>query len=193
MCIMQILYLCFRKSNVVKIPLVVFLCCLSLTACITPSIRNWPDQVPPQRVFIEAYRADQQNQEFQSQQAYLEWILGFYQGTLIYPTGWLDVEDQLIAMTPAEHRPELDSRLEELGVLIGAEWAKENDARLIDNRMLALWGSTLQLMVGFDEQMRAIDEVANDIDALFQGELQKQDITEARYADKLGFEVFGDF
>ena len=112
---------------------------------------------------------------------------------MIYPTGWLDVEEQLIAITPPEHRDELDSRLEELGILIGAEWAKENEARLIDNRMLALWGSTLQLMVGFDEQMQAIDEVANDIDALFQGDIGKQDITEARYADKLGFEVFGDF
>ena len=176
-----------------KTVLSILLLALSLTACITPSIRNWPETVPSQRLFIQAYRDDVQNQAFQSEQAYLEWILGFYQGTLIYPTGWLDVEEQLIAITPPEHRDELDSRLEELGILIGAEWAKENEARLIDNRMLALWGSTLQLMVGFDEQMQAIDEVANDIDALFQGDIGKQDITEARYADKLGFEVFGDF
>lgn len=167
--------------------------CLSLASCITPSIRHWPDEVPQQSLFIAAYRADEQNQEFQSQREYLEWILGFYQGTLIYPTGWLDVEDQLMAQTPPEEWPELDSRLEELGIAIGAEWAKENDARLIDNRMLALWGSTLQLMVGVDQQIQAIDEVANDIDLLFEGSLQKQDITETRYADKLGFEAFGDF
>ena len=112
---------------------------------------------------------------------------------MIYPTGWLDVEERLLEETPATERPTLDSRLEKLGIVIGAEWAKENDQRLIDNRMLALWGSTLQLMQGTDEQMQAIDEVSKDIDALFLGTLQKEDITESRYADKLGFEVFGDF
>lgn len=166
---------------------------LALTSCITPSIRNWPETVPRQGLFVQAYRADPDNQQLQSQQEYLEWILGFYQGTLIYPTGWLDVEERLLQDTPAIEKPKLDARLEQLGIVIGAEWAKENDQRLIDNRMLALWGSTLQLMQGFDEQMQAIDEVSKDIDALFLGTLQKEDITESRYADKLGFEVFGDF
>jgi hypothetical protein len=166
---------------------------LTLASCITPSIRNWPETVPSQRLFVQAYRADPVNQQLQTQQEYLEWILGFYQGTVIYPTGWLDVEERLLEETPATERPTLDSRLEKLGIVIGAEWAKENDQRLIDNRMLALWGSTLQLMQGTDEQMQAIDEVSKDIDALFLGTLQKEDITESRYADKLGFEVFGDF
>ncbi len=162
-----------------------------LTACITPSIRNWPDEVPRQALFERAYRADEVNQQYQSRQEYLEWILGFYQGTIIYPSGWLDVEEQLLERTPLQQQAQLDARLEELGIVIGAEWAKENDARLIDNRMLALWGSTLQLMEDAEQRMEAIDVVANDIDQLFEGELQKEDITEARYADRLGFEVFG--
>lgn len=166
---------------------------LALASCITPSIRNWPETVPRQGLFVQAYRADPANRQLQSQQEYLEWILGFYQGTLIYPTGWLDVEERLLQDTPASEKPTLDARLEQLGIVIGSEWAKENDQRLIDNRMLALWGSTLQLMQGFDEQMQAIDEVSKDIDALFLGTLKKEDITESRYADKLGFEVFGDF
>ena len=88
---------------------------------------------------MRAYRADTANQTLQTEQAYLEWILGFYQGTLIYPTGWLDVEEVLLESTEPESRAQLDERLEQLGITIGAEWAKENEARLIDNRMLALW------------------------------------------------------
>ena len=170
------------------LPLVV-----TLASCITPSIRDWPDDVPPSNLFISAYRADAANQVLQSEQAYLEWILGFYQGTVIYPTGWLDVERQLRNITEPEQRAVLSSRLRNLGILIGSEWAKENEARLIDNRMLALWGTTLQLMQTTDARLGAIELVSQDIEALFAGNLQKTDILEARYAERLGFEVFGDF
>ena len=164
-----------------------------LASCITPSIRDWPQEVPRQAHFIRAYRADVENQALQTEQAYLEWILGFYQGTLIYPTGWLDVEQVLLDSTEPENRDQLADRLQQLGMTIGAEWAKENDARLIDNRMLALWGSTLQLMQGTEERINAIELMASDIDELFAGSLQKRDIVESRYAERLGFEVFGDF
>jgi len=170
-----------------------FAIALLLASCITPSIRNWPEEVPRQSLFLRAYRADTANQTLQTEQAYLEWILGFYQGTLIYPTGWLDVEEVLLESTEPESRAQLDERLEQLGITIGAEWAKENEARLIDNRMLALWGSTLQLMQGTEERIEAIEVVSEDIDQLFAGSLRKRDIVEARYAEKLGFEVFGDF
>ena len=166
---------------------------LALASCITPSIRDWPDDVPPSNLFIRAYRADAANQVLQSEHSYLEWILGFYQGTVIYPTGWFDVERQLLDITEPEHQAVLALRLRNLGILIGAEWAKENEARLIDNRMLALWGSTLQLMQTTDARLGAIELVSQDIEALFAGALQKTDIVEARYAERLGFEVFGGF
>lgn len=170
-----------------------FVVALLLASCITPSIRNWPEEVPRQSLFVRAYRADIENQALQTEQTYLEWILGFYQGTLIYPTGWLDVEGVLLESTEPESREQLADRLEQLGITIGAEWAKENEARLIDNRMLALWGSTLQLMQGTEERIAAIELVADDIDQLFAGSLRKRDIVEARYGERLGFEVFGDF
>ena len=166
---------------------------LAMTSCITPSIHDWPDDVPPSHLFIRNYRADAANQALQSEQSYLEWILGFYQGTVIYPTGWFDVERQLLNITEPEQQAMLALRLRNLGILIGAEWAKENEARLIDNRMLALWGSTLQLMQTTDTRLGAIELVSQDIEALFAGDLQKTDIVEARYAERLGFEVFGDF
>ena len=166
---------------------------LALASCITPGIRDWPYDVPTSDLFIRTYRADAANQALQSEKSYLEWILGFYQGTVIYPTGWLDVERQLLDITEPEHQAVLALRLRNLGILIGAEWAKENEARLIDNRMLALWGSTLQLMQTTDARLGAIELVSQDIEALFAGALQKTDIVEARYAERLGFEVFGGF
>ena len=166
---------------------------LALASCITPSTRDWPDDVPPSNLFIRTYWADAANQALQSEHSYLEWILGFYQGTVIYPTGWFDVEQQLLDITEPEHQAVLALRLRNLGILIGAEWAKGNEARLIDNRMLALWGSTLQLMQTTDARLGAIELVSQDIEALFAGALQKTDIVEARYAERLGFEVFGDF
>ena len=160
--------------------------------CITPSIRDWPDEVPPSNLFIRAYRADAANQTLQSEQAISNgfWVLS---GDRIYPTGWLDVERQLLDITEPEQQAVLALRLRNLGILIGAEWAKENEARLIDNRMLALWGSTMQLMQTTDARLGAIELVSQDIEALFAGALQKTDIVEARYAERLGFEVFGDF
>ena len=173
--------------------LVTMLLLFALASCITPNMYEWPDDVPKINLFVNAYRSDVANQALQSEQGYLEWILGFYQGTVLYPTGWLDVERQLLNSTEAEQKAVLALRLRDLGILIGTEWAKDNEARLIDSRMLALWGSCLQLMQGTEARFAAIDLVSQDIEALFEGVLQKTDIVEARYAKRLGFEVFGDF
>ena len=180
-------------SMMIKPSLTILVLCLTLGACSTSSISDWPRDIPPQALFIEAYQADARNQQLQTQNEYLEWVIGFYEGTLLYPTGWQDVETQLLQGTPVSERSALQSRLTELGVVIGSEWAKDNDVRLINNRLLALWGSTLQLMVGPEQQLQAINEIGRDIDLLLLGELQREAIREARYAETLGFEVFGDF
>ena len=173
--------------------LVTMLLLFALASCITPNMHEWPDDLPKINLFVNAYRSDVANQALQSEQGYLEWILGFYQGTVLYPTGWLDVERQLLNSTEAEQKAVLALRLRDLGILIATEWAKDNESRLIDSRMLALWGSCLQLIQGTDARFAAIDLVSQDIEALFEGTLQKTDIVEARYAKRLGFEVFGDF
>ena len=172
---------------------VTLLFAFTLASCISPNMHEWPDDVPKINLFVNAYRSDVPNQAFQSEEDYLEWILGFYQGTVLYPTGWLDVERQLLNSTEAEQKAVLALRLRDLGILIATEWAKDNESRLIDSRMLALWGSCLQLMQGTEARLAAIDLVSQDIEALSEGVLQKTDIVEARYAKRLQFEVFGDF
>ncbi len=169
------------------------LLCLWLAACSTSNLPDWPQELPPQELFIAAYQADERNQELQRQSEYLEWVVGFYQGTFLYATGWQDVEERLLNRTPVPERAALQSRLAELGIVIGSEWAKNNDVRLINNRLLALWGSTLQLMEGSERYLQAIDEIERDIDLLLLGELRREDVRESRYAESLGFEVFGDF
>jgi hypothetical protein len=178
-----------RKARSVVTPLFF----MFLASCITPGNPTWLDEIPPQSLFVRAYQADPQNQQLQSQQEYLDWILGFYQGTLLYPTGWLDIESALLDRTAPDTLDSLDSRLEQLGFAIGSELAKENDVRLIDNRMLALWGSTLQLAYGAGAQQQAIELIGSDIDKILSGTLAKEDIVESRYADSLGLEVFGGF
>lgn len=178
-----------REARFSAIPLLFIL----LASCITSANSGWIDTIPPQRQFVQAYQADLENQQLQSQHEYLEWILGFYQGTLLYPTGWLDIESALLDGAHPDALDSLDSRLEQLGFAIGSEWAKENAVRLIDNRMLSLWGSALQLSQGASEQQRAIELIGSDIDNLLSGTLAKEDIVESRYEDSLGLEVFGGF
>lgn len=166
---------------------------VSLASCASLRARNWPEDIPDREVFVASYLEDERNQAVQPRDEYLGWIVSFYQGTVVYPRGWLDIEEQLLERIPAEQREELDSKLEELGIAIGAEWAKLNDARVIDNRMLALWGSIMQLAQVDRKEMDAVELIASDVARLHAGELRKQDVVESRYTDRLGLESFGDF
>jgi thymidylate synthase len=163
-----------------------------LASCIGPNIEDWPDSIPEQQYFIQAYQADEANSEKQSRTEYLEWALSFYQGNLAYQSGWLDVEQVVLASAEGEVE-KLGFQLGELGAVIGAEWAKHNDVRRIDTRMLALWGSTLQQVESFDMQLKSIEMISNDISEILAGDLAKDQIAEERYADELGLEVFGGF
>ena len=96
------------------------LLCLAFTSCLAPDISNWPDNIPPQRSFDAAYLEDAQNQQLQSQQEYLEWVLSFYQGNLAYPTGWMDVEAVVLNSVLRDESTPLAMQLSELGVSIGA-------------------------------------------------------------------------
>lgn len=167
--------------------------CLLLAACAGSSISNWPDTIPRQQLFIDAYLADEANQRLQSRSEYLEWTLSFYQGNLVYQTGWLDIESAVLNTAIAGDAAELSAQLNELGAVIGVEWAKHNRVRLIDSRMLALWGSALQLAENSEQRKLSIDLISSDVDELLNGRLNKSEIVESRYADRLGLEIFGGF
>jgi hypothetical protein len=87
----------------------------------------------------------------------------------------------------------LDLRLDNLGAAIAAEWAKHNEIRRIDSRMLGLWGSVLQLASNSEQRERSIELITEDVDALLSGSLRGSDIREPRYEQLLQIEIFGGF
>lgn len=165
----------------------------TLASCVTPDIGNWPESVPPQEVFIAAYAEDEQNQYLQSQTEYLEWTLSFYQGNLAYQSGWQDIRSYVFEAPSEQERAQLLAQLRELGVAIGSEWAKHNDLRLIDSRMLSLWGSTIQLAPDFESQQETVEVIAQDVDRILEGKLPREEIHERRYSSILGLELFEGF
>lgn len=166
---------------------------LVLASCITPNIGDWPESVPPREVFIEAYLEDADNSELQSQTEYLEWTLSFYQGNLVYQSGWQDIRGNIFEAPNPQQRAELLAEIRDLGIAIGSEWAKHNDVRLIDSRMLSLWGSTIQLAADFQQQRETVELIVADVELLLGGELDNEEIHEQRYAAMLGIELFEGF
>jgi hypothetical protein len=173
--------------------LIIAACSMLLTSCITSKIDNWPQSIPAKQHFAQAYSLDQQNQRLQAQTEYLEWIVSFYEGSLAYQSGWLDLESALLDGAESQRLAQLDSRLEAMGATIGSEWAKHNDVRLIDSRMLSLWVSVLQLSRGVGQQRQTIELISSDVDGLLSGKLAKEDIVESRYAERLQLDLFEDF
>ena len=154
---------------------------------------NWPQLLPPLQYFQRSYQSDPHNQVSQSEQEYLDWVISFYQGSLLYPTGWLDVEAAILTIaTPQERRLEY-LRLRDLGALIAAEWSKHNAVRRIDNRLLSLWGSMLQLAPAAEQLSRYIEVIGADIEQILQGTLDPAEINPRRYEELLDIELFDDF
>jgi hypothetical protein len=170
---------------------IILLPVLLLQACAISGLEDWPDELPPVQRFIELYEQDPVNQQAQSRNEYLYWVIAFYQGNSLYPNGWLDVEEALI---PAgEERTDFALGLQRLGVRIAGEWSKENPLRLIDNRMLQMWGSVLQIAMGYDQERRAVQVIGDDIDRLFAGTIEGDELTDGRYEQLLDIDLFGGF
>jgi hypothetical protein len=166
---------------------------LLFTSCVGFDIKNWPVSIPQPEIFSEIYFIDKENQHRQSEEEYLGWVLRFYQGNLTYQSGWIDIQGYIYeASDPVQNELLLDN-LSVLGTVIGSEWAKHNDVRLIDTRMLSLWGTSIQLAADFTEQKEIVELIAEDVDLLLTGLLGQSDIFEARYFDILGLEPFADF
>lgn len=164
-----------------------------LAACATQQSVEWSPDLPDRQFFESAYDADLANQALQSRREYLEWIKSFYTGTLLYPTGWFDVQERVLATAAKENSDILSPRIAEMGKLIASEWAKENSGRAIDNRLLALWGSTLQAAAPGQQRLEVFELVAKDIKRLLSRELDKRAIADSRYDELLGLDSFGDF
>ena len=164
-----------------------------LSACASRQQVEWLPELPDRAFFEAVYSADAANQLLQTREEYLGWIKSFYTGTLLYPTGWFDVQERVLATSAPENVDALGPQIEEIGRLIAAEWAKENSARAIDNRLLALWGATLQSATPGEQRLEVFSLVSSDVRRLLSRELDKASIADSRYDELLGLDSFGDF
>jgi hypothetical protein len=72
---------------------------------------------------------------------YRKWMKTFYEGSFLVK-GWTARKKELLASM--EGQGEAEIILDELGKLIGDEWAKDNRIRKIDTDDVKRWGEQLQ-------------------------------------------------
>jgi len=73
---------------------------------------------------------------------YDKWLKTFYEGTFIIQ-GWNGRKDELLKNI-SDKKAEAEELLNEIGDLIGREWAKENDVRKINTDNVKAWGGEIK-------------------------------------------------
>ena len=158
-----------------------------LSACSSMRVlERWPESLPEQHHFLSYYREDADNQLVQTDVQYLTWVLRFYEGWELMPTGWQNIEENMLFDLTEQEHGLVRAQMAELGALISAEWAKDNSVRLIDSAMLSLWGSVMQADFAAQARIAALSQIDADVRALLEGELAPLTINEQRYVDTLG-------
>ena len=161
---------------------------LLLSGCATvrdETAQTWPDDIPPQVFFVEAYEADPENQQFQTQEKYLYWVRAFYEGTTIYPRGWYDLTDGIMEQTTdPERAAELEEELYLLGRNIATEWSKSNRVNLIKSGNLAVWGVAAERAGKEGNVEETLAKITADVEKLLAEELNPGEITAGRYHEQ---------
>ena len=162
---------------------------LALQGCSTLVERTagWPGNLPDRRYFAEVYQSDAANAAVQTEAEYLNWVRCFYEGSEIYPWGYLDLESTVLAGMGAETTEHVKTKLDAIGMQIGSEWAKDRGASVIHTAMLSVWAEALQSAAASGQADSVTDAIAADVAALLSGELQESAIEQGRYG--LAFNV----
>lgn len=164
---------------------------ISLAGCqsLTDS-STWPDDVPEREFFLNAYEADVENQQEQTQQQYLNWIIRFYQGSDLMRTGWNELTPAVLMGMSGDTLTAAEKESRELGLAISSEWAKDNSLRQINTAMLSLWGTVMLSVEQPPERLVALRQIASDVDAIMRGELAAEKISDERYMTLLDLPEF---
>lgn len=157
-----------------------------ISACQTRiSESDWPTNLPPQAYFVESGTRliGASTPDFERKlSAYLTWIKRFYLGSIIYPLGWNEMSESVVAsLDDVEEKEDIADRLFELGKLISAEWAQENKDRRITSTNVAAWGNALRTAVEVNEQDEFVTRVERDVQDLLAGKLDPKEVTRERY------------
>lgn len=146
-------------------------------------LADWPDQAPSQQQFLDAWLADEQNQDLQTAAEYLAWVARFYRGYNLIP-GWANISDRVIAEVPGEEREQVSARMRVLGAELSGEWAKDNSLRRINTRMIAVWRDAFTEAMGQDEVLDFLARLEGDVQLLLGGSLESEAIAYERYYEE---------
>jgi len=162
-------------------------CAVLLASCMNGRVlEQWPEQIPKQNYFKQLYREDIPNSERQSEREYLTWVARFYKGWEMMPIGWEDISDSVLVDLEPVHFRAIDRHLMRLGAQISGEWAKDNDVRQIDSRLLSLWAGVMQAEYSAEYRIAAVEIIARDVHDILNSALSKEQVTEDRYGLLLG-------
>lgn len=165
-----------------------------LSACQTYKLHDgWPEELPNQKLFIDGYLKKRGLESATDQQLsyHLGWIKKFYQGTTLYPNGWLNASSRFIATIDNENdKREINQRMKKLGVLIANEWAQDNKIRLINSSNMATWADAMRTAAERNEQTEFVKKVEDDVASLLEGKINSRNINYERYFKE---ETYDDF
>jgi hypothetical protein len=90
-----------------------------------------------------AYQRDRSNQKVQSWAQYRGWVQTFYKGNLM-SDGWRKFGELTASMVKsATTRQAVIARINELGRIVGLEWAKDSSVRKINTADLRRWNDIM--------------------------------------------------
>lgn len=155
--------------------------------------KHWPDDVPDRSIFVKAYmeKRNMESVEPHVLDNHLIWIIRFYRGTIIYPNGWNQASEMLLAsVDDKKSRKRIAKKINKLGIKIANEWAQENEFRNINSTNIATWGSALRTSAERDDQEGFLAKIDDDVDALVERQLSPLDISYERYYPSDDFDDF---
>lgn len=155
-----------------------------LTSCATGVSKDeWPSDMPARNIFVKTYHEQYAaGTNDNSLENHLKWVKRFYQGSIIYPIGWNQMTESVLASVDSISRKiGIRPRLRELGLKICIEWAQKNDVRKINSSAVAAWGNALRTAAVNNQQELFISRVEADVAALLDGKLDTAQITRERY------------
>lgn len=165
-----------------RILAILILLLMSACAELVKTAPNWSDDLPQYSYFYNEYQRDSINSKIQPLDQYLTWVERFYHGWELYPNGWNTIKQDLLQrITDQAFASEVAQKMDDLGLSISQEWAKNNDTRIINTRHVSIWGNALVKSLQHGETLEIIARINADVQDLVLKNISADLITENRF------------
>ena len=110
---------------------------------VTPIRSTTVVDLPNDAELFAAYQRDRSNQKVQSWGQYRDWVQTFYKGNLV-SEGWIKFGEVTVGKVKSvAARQTVIAQINELGRIIGLEWAKDSSVRKISTTELRRWNDVM--------------------------------------------------